>query len=78
MKIDLGLVNKTDDTHFARALGADKRICFVHLSDELRPALERLTPGFMAHLERSGSCVPCKPLLGTDDASADELTFDKP
>ena len=47
MNNDLGLVNKIDDTHFARALGADKRICFVHLSDELRPALERLTPGFM-------------------------------
>ena len=47
MNNDLGLVNKTDDTHFARALGADKRICFVHLSNELRPVLERLTPGFM-------------------------------
>ncbi len=34
----LGLVNKTD-AHFSRALGADKRICFVHLSDEVRPAL---------------------------------------
>jgi len=44
---DLGLVNKTDDAHFPRALGAEERICFVHLSDELRPALERLTPGFM-------------------------------
>ncbi len=44
---DRKFVDETDDTHFARALGADKRICFVHLSDELRPALERLTPGFM-------------------------------
>ncbi len=38
MNNDLGLVNKTDDTHFARALGADKRICFVHLADKVRPA----------------------------------------
>ncbi len=36
---DLGLVNKTDDVHFPGALGAEERICFVHLSDEVRPAL---------------------------------------
>ncbi len=47
MNNDLSLVNEADDVHFARALGAEERICFVHLSDELRPALERLTPGFM-------------------------------
>ncbi len=47
MNNDLGLVNETDDVHFARALGAEERICFVHLSNELRPVLERLTPGFM-------------------------------
>ena len=34
---ELGLVNKTDDADFARALGADKRICFIDLSDEVRP-----------------------------------------
>jgi len=36
---DRTLVDEADDVHFAGALGADKRICFVHLSDEVRPAL---------------------------------------
>jgi len=44
---DRTLVDEANDYHFAGALGADKRICFQDLSDEVRPALERLTPGFM-------------------------------
>jgi hypothetical protein len=36
---DRTLVDVADDVHFAGALGADKRICFVHLSDEVKPAL---------------------------------------
>jgi len=28
---DRTLVDEADDVHFAGALGADKRICFVHL-----------------------------------------------
>ncbi len=39
---DFGLANKADNPHFPVRHGADKRICFVHLSDEVRPAL--LTP----------------------------------
>ncbi len=35
---DRTLVDEADDVHFARALGADKRICFVDLSDEVGPA----------------------------------------
>jgi hypothetical protein len=35
---DVPLVNEANDSHFAGALAADKRICFVHLSDEVRPA----------------------------------------
>ncbi len=34
---DLGLVNKAD-AHFPRALAADKRICFIDLSDKVRAA----------------------------------------
>jgi len=37
--LGLWLVNETDDAHFARALRADKRICFVDLADKVRPAL---------------------------------------
>ncbi len=40
---DRTLVDVADDANFAGALGADKRICSVHLSDEVRPALF-LTP----------------------------------
>ncbi len=38
---DFGLANKADNPHphLPVTLGADKRICFVHLSDEVRPAL---------------------------------------
>jgi len=35
---DRTLVDEADDAYFARALRADKRICFVHLADEVRPA----------------------------------------
>ncbi len=35
---DRTLVDEANDSHFARALGADKRICFVDLSDEVGPA----------------------------------------
>jgi len=41
---DRTLVDVADDVHFAGALGADQRICFVHLSDEVRPALFILSP----------------------------------
>ena len=34
---DVPMVNEANDSYFARALGADKRICYVHLSDEVRP-----------------------------------------
>ncbi len=40
---DRTLVDVADDAHFAGAFGADKRICFVDLADEVRPAL-LLTP----------------------------------
>ncbi len=33
---DFGLVKKADDVHFAGALGADKRICFIDLADKVR------------------------------------------
>ncbi len=36
---DCTLVDEADDAHFARALRADKRICFVDLADKVRPAL---------------------------------------
>jgi len=36
---DRTLVDEANDSHFAGALGADKRICFVDLSDEVGPAL---------------------------------------
>jgi len=36
---DFGLANKADDVHFARALRADMRICFIDLSDEVKPVL---------------------------------------
>ena len=36
---DRTLVDETNDSHFAGALGADKRICFVDLSDEVGPVL---------------------------------------
>ena len=35
---DRTLVDEANDSHFAGALGADKRICFVDLSDEVGPA----------------------------------------
>jgi len=35
---DRTLVYKGDDVHFAQALWANKRICFVHLFNEVRPA----------------------------------------
>ena len=35
---DRTLVDVADDVHFAGALGADKRICFVDLADKVRPA----------------------------------------
>ncbi len=47
MNNDFGLVDEARDAHSYLAPGVDKRICFIDLSDEVRPALERLTPGFM-------------------------------
>ena len=54
MNNDVPLVNETDDAHFARALGADKRTCFVDLSDKVGPAfflgslcLLLIVPGFI-------------------------------
>ncbi len=44
---DRTLVDEADDAHSSLAPGADKRICFIDISVEVRPALERLTPGFM-------------------------------
>ncbi len=35
---DVRPVNKTDYAHLPATLGADKRICFVDLSDEVGPA----------------------------------------
>jgi hypothetical protein len=44
---DRTLVDEANDPHFAGALGADKRICFVHLADKVRnnvyPALMQQT-----------------------------------
>ncbi len=37
--LGLWLVNETDDAHFARALRADKRVCFIDLADKVRPVL---------------------------------------
>ncbi len=36
---DRTLVDEANDFHFAGALGANQRICFVDLLDEVRPAL---------------------------------------
>ncbi len=36
---DLGLVYKTNDPHFPRALGAGKGICLIDFSNEVGPAL---------------------------------------
>ena len=33
---DLRLVNEANDSHFARALGADKSVSFVDFSDKVR------------------------------------------
>ena len=38
MNYDFGLGNKADIPHLPVTLGTDKRICFVHLSDEVIPA----------------------------------------
>jgi hypothetical protein len=35
---DRTLVDEANDFHFAGALGANQRICFVDLLDEVRPA----------------------------------------
>jgi hypothetical protein len=35
MFYDRTLVNEANDSHFAGELGADKRICFVDLSEEV-------------------------------------------
>jgi len=40
---DRTLVDEADDVHFARALGADKKICFVHLGITVR--LEEIMDG---------------------------------
>jgi len=40
---DFGLANKADDARFPATLGIDKRICFIDLSDEVRPSAS-LTP----------------------------------
>jgi len=40
---DFGLANKADNPHLPATLWADKRVCFVHLSNEVRPAFF-LTP----------------------------------
>jgi hypothetical protein len=36
---DVSLVNEANDSHFAGALGANQRICFVYLADKVGPAL---------------------------------------
>ncbi len=35
---DFWLVNKADDPHLALAVGTDKGICFIDLSDEVGPS----------------------------------------
>ena len=35
---DFGLVNKADNPHLPVTLRANKRICFIDLFDEVRPA----------------------------------------
>ncbi len=37
---DRTLVDEANNSHFAGALGADKRICFIDLADKVRPAPE--------------------------------------
>jgi hypothetical protein len=36
--LGLPLVKEANDSHFAAALGADKRIYFIDLADKVRPA----------------------------------------
>ncbi len=60
---DRTLVDVADDVHVAEALGADKRICFVHLSDEVRPALFKVKRR-SCRLEPRGQVRSALPLLG--------------
>jgi len=39
VKNDRTLVDEANNSHFVGALRANKRICFVDLADEVRPAL---------------------------------------
>jgi hypothetical protein len=52
---DFGLANKADNPRLTLTLGAEERICFVHLSDEVRPASLNPINGFSQNIHHSFS-----------------------
>ena len=61
---DLSLGNKTDDVHFARALGADKRVCSIDFLDEAWSVFWDLTVApILNRLHRSSIILPFEEVM---------------